>query len=395
MDMPTRNLSKLVVIIMLYFMAFVHMDNSLNVIALYVVLPCAFIITLTSSNMPFKVSRSFNILIILYLWVMFSMLFSSNLAISSGHITQMMGCVLLSYIIGVQAKDEKIIPWLYIVYAIIYAVSIHYVVTNILPMMYIGEERVTDERLNGNKLAYYTFYTTFVVFIFGEILQKKYIRKVCRCLFFCIIPLSLWVAYITASRQILVLQIPLIVILLFLRYWKYGKTTSKILITVFLCCAIPIVYSYITPIFEDSLLAERSEDIEDDARLLLIHETIDIGLNNPLVGVGTGCVRLYTTERSFAHNTFLELFAGTGVIGMLIFIGLLWDFLSTQIKRYMATHDKMYMYFLIFGVFFIIDQTFYVFYYAAYLISFMILVASHSDTYYRNHQLLLNGESRI
>ena len=64
MDMPTRNLSKLVVIIMLYFMAFAHMDNSLNVIALYVVLPCAFIITLTSSNMPFKVSRSFNILII-------------------------------------------------------------------------------------------------------------------------------------------------------------------------------------------------------------------------------------------------------------------------------------------------------------------------------------------
>lgn len=393
--MPIKKIVNFAVILMLYFAALVSMNGTLSSVALYVVLPCAFLITLIRSDMTFKVNKSFNILLILYLWVLFTMLFSSDLAVSASHITQIIGCVVVGYIVGIHAKDKRFIPWLYIVYAIIYIVCIHYLITNVIPMMELGDERATDERLNANTLAYYTFYATFIVFIFGEILQKKILCKIFRWLFFCMIPLSLWLAYVTASRQVLVIQLPLILILLFLRYWSFGKISSKILITIVLCLMIPIVYRSVTPIFEDSLLVERSEDISDDSRLVLIEETINLGLNNPLVGVGSGCVRLYTSERTFAHNTFLELFAGTGFIGMLIFIVLLWDFLSTQIKRYIATRDKIYLYFLIFGVFFVVDQMFYVFYYSVYLITFIVLVASHSDTCYRNHQLLLDGKYRI
>jgi len=179
-----------------------------------------------------------------------------------------------------------------------------------------------------------------------------------------------------------------------MRYWKFGGRISKVFVVVMFCCLIPITTNYIVPIFDDSLLLERSQkSLDDDARTLLIKETIDIGLHNPIVGIGPGCVKLYTTERGFAHNTYLELFAGTGLVGVIIYIVLLWKFVSTQIRRYMTTKDKIYMYFLIFGVFFVIDQMFYVFYYSIYLISFIILVASHSDTCYNNRTYV--SDSRL
>ena len=155
------------------------------------------------------------------------------------------------------------------------------------------------------------------------------------------------------------------------------------------------MYNEIIPMFDNSLLQERSQErVGDDARSLLIRESIDMGLNNPLVGVGPGCVKLFTTERAFAHNTFLELFAGSGILGVLIFVILLWKYLITQIRYYVSTRDKMFLYFIIFGVFFIVDQFFYVFYSSMYLISFFILVASHSETYYL-HRLSISNKNNL
>ena len=58
-------------------------------------------------------------------------------------------------------------------------------------------------------------------------------------------------------------------------------------------------------------------------------------------------------------------------------------YLAAQVRRYIAYRDKEYLYFAVFGIFFIIDQIFYVFYADLYLISFFILVATHSETYHQ------------
>lgn len=377
-----------IVVTLLYLSALFSLHDSLNSVALYALLPGAFFLT-TFQKESFKVNIFFGILMMLYLWILYVTPFSTNLTFSNIQLKQLVGCVIVSYIIVVQSNNEKTIPWLYIIYIIIYVVSIDYTINNILNTMELGEDRASDEKLNANQLAYYTFYVTFVLFMLGEIITYKWLRILFRILFFGIIPMSLWIAYITASRQVLIIEVPLIAILLFLRYWTYASRNSRIIFVVLLCCIAPILLKSVSSIFQESLLVERSEDIGDDTRLELISETIDIGLKNPLVGVGPGCVRLYTSERAFAHNTFLELFASTGVIGMTLFILLLWKFIARQIKRYIAYKDKMYMYFLIFGIFFTIDQVFYVFYQAMYLISFFILVASHSEIYYNNRKHLI------
>ena len=378
---------------MLYFSASVFMYDSLNAIALYVALPCAFILTLLYSK-QIHINRYLGILILLYLWILFAALFSSDIEESIKQLRQLISCLLISYIFVSLSKNEKTIPWIYFIYIFGLTAMVHYMISNVFGMINVGEERADDEHLNANSLAYYTFYSTFIAFIWGEMTHNKLLRSLLRILFWGAIPLSLWIAYITASRQVLIIQLPLILTLTFLRYWKFGNRGSKVFI-VFLCCLIPIIYSEVFPMFKDSLLLERSQEkVENDARSLLIRETLDMGLSNPVVGIGPGCVKLFTTERAFAHNTFLELFASSGIMGVLIFVALLCKFLSTQIRYYVSTRDKMFLYFIIFGVFFIVDQFFYVFYSSMYLISFFILVASHSETYYL-HRLSISNKNNL
>ena len=379
-----KKIYTVVIIALLYFAAFLSMGDY-NSIGLYVALPCAFIITFISFRAA-RVNNYFNILIALYFWVFFTALFSSNFESSTLQLKQILGCIIMCYVIGVNARDEKTVPWLYIIYLIAYLVSINYIIENVIDDIVFGEERIGDEKMNANSMAYSTFYLTFIFFIFGEIFKKKWLRNIFRFLFFGIIPLSFWLALVTASRQMMVIQVPLIIILLILRYWKFGNKRSKFALVTALSCMAILAFHFYYSVFEDSLLVERSKNISGDARLVLIEETINMGFRNPIIGVGPGCVQLYTTELTFAHNTYLELFAGTGIIGMILFVILLLKYLVAQYKRYSIYKDKMYLYFAVFGVFYILDQFFYVFYYSLYLISFFILVSTHSETYHQSRK---------
>lgn len=382
--LPKNKFFSIIIILLLYFSALASFNDSLNVIALYVALPIAFLISFMQ-ELKIKVNVYLGILLLLYLWVLFTTLFSVNIDISIGQLKQILGCILLCYVLSTQVKNPKLVIWLYLVYVVLYISTMEYAVNNIMSTMIElgGRERVNDDKLNANTIAYFTFFLTFVVFILGEILKSYKLKRIFQLLFFATIPLSFWVAIITASRQVLILQVPLILVLLYLRYVKYGGVKSKFfIITVFV---ILFIYSagYVINEYEGSFLAKRSEvAITDDNRFLLVKESIEIGLNNLFVGVGPACVKFFTTEKAFAHNTFLELFAGTGIVGMIIYIRLIWVYFSNQIRRYKYTKDKMFMYFIIFGCFYLLDQIFFSFYNSLWLIGFFILVASHSEMYY-------------
>lgn len=384
--LPKNNFFSIIIISLLFFSAYVSFNDTLNIVALYVALPIAFVITFMQ-ELKVRVNSYFGILLLLYLWVLFTTLFSVNIDNSVGQLKQILGCVLLCYIFSAQIKNQKLVVWLYLVYVVLYIATMDYAVNNIISKMSEvgGRERVDDDKLNANTIAYFTFFLTFVIYMLGEVLNKENLRKIFKLLFFLIIPLSFWVAIITASRQVLILQVPLIFVLLYLRYVKYGGLKSKFFIIAVFVILFIYFAEYVVNQYEGSYLAKRSEvAIADDNRSVLVKEAITLGLNNLFVGVGPGCVRLFTTERAFAHNTFLELWAGTGFIGMLIYVILIWTYFRNQIRRYKQTKDKMFSYFIVFGCFFLLDQMFYSFYSSLWLIGFFILVASHSDIYYRN-----------
>ncbi len=157
------------------------------------------------------------------------------------------------------------------------------------------------------------------------------------------------------------------------------------LFLVFLVVLLAIFLPRVESIYEDSYLARRSEiSVNEDSRATLAKEAISVGLDHFPLGVGVGNFYMFSRTKRFSHNSYTELFANVGIVGLVLFLILVMSFMKAQWKRFRATKDKVFAYFGTFGLIFIIDQFFYVFYLDQWLISFYILVATHSDTYYNN-----------
>lgn len=372
-------------IVLLWFTAYAHYQGeSMNHFALYVITPCIVLLTL-AQNFTFRVGRWFGSLIGLYIWVGLMAIIAFNRDVAAVEMHQILGCILFSFIIASLAQNPKHIPWLYTLYIILFACAIWYAQREILPYMTWGEGRVNDDTLNANTLAYYTFFYTFITFLLGEIVKLTLWKNIFHLAFFTSIPIVYWVAIATASRQVLLICAPLIAIMLIYRY-LINKDTPKWQKTLAII-AIIAVLSYILPhairIYQESQLSERNEmSVQDDERMILLREAIQVGCEHPLCGVGPGNFRLFSSPRLFSHNTYAELFANTGIIGALIYIIMVGAFCWISWKRWRQTHDATCFCFLLFGCFYAMYQFFYVWYVDNWLISFFILVCTHSDTYY-------------
>ena len=143
-------------------------------------------------------------------------------------------------------------------------------------------------------------------------------------------------------------------------------------------------------VYNDSKLKERNSiEIKEDGRILLLKDVIRIGNDHFPLGVGANNFVVYSYNKGFSHNTYLELYVNEGIIGVSIYIYLMLSFIITQWKRYRRTKDLMYYYFLLAGIFFAVDGFFYVFYPYLWLIGFFILISTHSECYYKNNKVYM------
>jgi O-antigen ligase len=202
------------------------------------------------------------------------------------------------------------------------------------------------------------------------------------------IPVTFIVALLTASRQVLIIQIPLITILLYIRYLRKTKIITKIIFLVVAFTGVLLAAPYISDIYEDSYLKTRNEmDIRDDGRMVLLKDAIDVGNRYFPIGVGPGNYIFYSQNRLFSHNTYTELYANEGVIGLWLYVWMVLLFIKRQWHRYKTSYDKQYLVFLVFGIIYIFDGFFYVFYPHLWLMGMFMLVAGHSETYYNTSTL--------
>ena len=369
------------VMLCVWFAAFVSLlSESVNAVALYIVLPSAFIATFFYWK-KIQVNKYFNLLLLLYLWIFISVLWATDTAVAFRQLKQCLGSILLCYVFAVKATKIKNIEWIYFSYFIVLAMDWYYAYNNIFSIIEVGTDRLNDSKFNANTLAYHTFYVTFATYILGEVTEKKR-KKIYNLLFLFTMPLSFYTALLTASRQVLIIQIPLISILLFIRYLKDRDIKRKFIVIFILIVAILSVLPFLLDIYADSTLKSRNEiDLKEDSRITLAKDALNVGIEYFPLGVGPDNYLLHSYNKHFSHNTYLELFANEGVIGLFIYLLLMFRYVKTQWKRYEKYKDKIFLAFFIFGVFFIIDGLFYSFYQHLWLISFFIIVASHSETY--------------
>lgn len=379
-----------IAIALLIFFAYVSYGvQGMQQTALWIAVPGSFILAFLA--IPRKeLSLYVKYILLLYLWIAFTFIFAFDQKIASNHLQRLLGCFVMIYVFGLLAKDNKLVPWLYIVFIVYYLGMLWYANNNILIDFYdYTEDRMDDNKLGANTVAYFTFFTTFIIYIMDICATKQILRKLFRILFLLTPFLSFMIAILTASRQVFVIQIPLVLLLMYIRYFRNSKGDRKILFIVGSILLVMLLGTSVVNIYSDSSLGRRNElDVSGDSRIRLLAKAMEIGADHPVVGVGPGNFGKYAYGKNSAisHCTYTELFANSGLPALVIFVSLLFVFLSRQWKRYKKTKDTSFLAFSLFGIMYIIDNIFYVFYSSPWLITFFILVATHSDNIYYNYK---------
>lgn len=374
-------------IALMMFAAFASLwSDGANLVGLYVALPIAFVLS-TLQNRGFRFNTYEKILYSLFLWDVIAYLWADDKELASREQHVLLGAFLISYVASIQARNIKHIPYLYIVWCLLYLSAWNYALHHILVFMTNATDRLNDEKLNANTLAYYTFYFSFIAFMLSEIWKNKLWRKIWTIIFWGMLPASFGVAILTASRQVLIVQLPLYTMLIYIRFIKNVSVKRKLafcflVIFIFIAASGPISNTY-----NNSFLKQRSEkSLADDSRVTLIKNALTIGTANLPLGVGSNNFLTLSDTGEFAHNSYLEAYADMGIIGVALYIALMVIYTFRQWKRYRNSHDKMYFLFFTFGAIYILDSIFFVFYNAVWLISFFMLVAAHSESYYKSQQ---------
>lgn len=248
---------------------------------------------------------------------------------------------------------------------------------------YEVQDRLQDDVLNANMFAYFLFYATFACYL----LSKKYIKVPFIVEIFILIALagiSFSLSLMTASRQVLLLQLPFLFFL-----YIIGRLKSNVK-GIFLVIILGLIIIGLLPYFESyyfgSLLAERSSgSFTEDSRSLVLIDALKVGITHPILGVGPANFKLVSIYNIYSHNNFVEIFASAGLPALILYICLVWYNLKTQWKRYKETSDIIFLYFFCFQVFFILDNFFYVQIASLWLMAFYFVSVGHSDSYYRDN----------
>lgn len=379
----------------LFFAAFASLYSpAANTVGLYLAIPLACTIA-TLFNKGFHTNIYEKLLYGLFVWDCIAYLWADNKELAITELHMILGAFLLVYCISIFARKLRLIPYLYFVYVLLYLSAWNYAIHNIFTMMVDDSDRLNDEVLNANTMAYYTFYVSYLLFMLWQISKNKWMKRTWLFLFWIMIPASFGVSLLTASRQVMIIQVPLYSLIIYQRYFKGSSMRKKMYFSLVALTVMVSLSGKIINTYDNSFLKERAEkNVADDSRMELVRDATKVALKNMPLGVGSANYQGVSSRKQISHNSYLEAFVNMGIIGLILYAALMISFTIRQWKRYKRYDDKMYFYFFTFGLIYVLDGVFFVFYNAIWLISFFMLVAAHSETYYSEHHKELNKSSR-
>lgn len=368
-------LSEKIIYFLISLWAILSLYSWANNICLYVFLPLSFVLVLSQNRDIYETNRFLKLLFVLYFWFLISSFFSVDVNESFLQVKRTVATFLLCTVFASIGEKRPVVG--YVIYLLFFIALLYYAYFNILSIIDVSEERMQDDNVNANMFAYYTSFTTFALFILSYCSTNK--KRLFNVLFLGMIPLSFIVALLTGSRQTLLVQIPLIASLLGVKYVRNGK--GVLVFSLIILVAILLFFSFGEGMYEHSTLAHRNElSVGDDERTFLIKDAFRVGFNNIVLGVGPGCYKLVNPTHHYAHCAYAELIACSGLPALAIYVSMLIIFIKTQIKRYYASKNRLFLSFALFGVIFSFQNLFYAFYLLPWLMSFFVLVSSHSNS---------------
>jgi O-antigen ligase len=260
----------------------------------------------------------------------------------------------------------------------------------------IGDgDRADDVGLNANTYGYYIYNGLFSLFILYTKLGLK--KKNRRLLFILIIVASIcsfWLVLISASRGASIITSLLVIGNVFIissisKKGVFKKLFFLILTSFFLIYTI----SYLNDNYlQNSYLLKRFDQMEEveNPREFLASNAIEVGLRNPIIGVGAGNYALIPKrieQGSFSHNTFTEIFANFGSIGLFLFGGFFLTvlFKLRRLLRFKNENTKIVLYqILLFLILFLVYSTLYVVYLSNVFMHLLFVIYAHLSILDRN-----------
>lgn len=369
--------------------------DSLNYAFIYAIIPCCFMYCIVQSSFFFKSGTYLRGFLLLLIWSVFCLLV--NGCFSSYNLKAIRALLLTFFycyvIVIICSREEKLIKYYYLIVLVWYISMWIYAISNfglfhvdIQTDRFYGGDSLDAHHINSNRWGYFTLFLTYAAFLFSVISQKKKTRDFFMYLSLLSIGLVLFNAFITSSRQVVLLNIPLYIVFLLIRFRKSIHSVKAIFFTVlFLLCLGLFLGKSIVPFYNKSFLRERNkEKIEGGSRETLITKGINYGEDNMAFGIGPGS--FVAKEEMITHSSFVQLFAETGIVGLCIYLAIIIGAIRSQFKRYKMTRNDTYLYFGTFLIFYFLDNFFYVFYDWPLLMSLFFIVVIHSNyLFYHNN----------
>jgi len=373
-------MDKFILILYLFCVLF-SMTPTINTISLYMIVPIMCLTLILHNHKVFYSNNYLSTYLLLIVWMAFTCVTAVNPDVAWRQMVRLLAAYIFSVISFYLASKKAFIKWLYIIIILNFIVLYHR--ASSAGELIIAQTVADRDQFNGvnaNGMAYFLFYATFAIFMLIRSYKKTYLLFAVTVL---LLIFSVYLSLLTASRQVLLIQIPLIILLLLVCFFK-AKARNIVMLFIGASLIIFVGWPILNDYLNNSLLGGRvMENVLEDARYFLVRDAINEATNHPLLGLGPDNFRI--KYRMFTHNTYLELLVSSGFPAMIFFISLITRFIYLQIKRYIKTKDRSFLMFFIFASFFAVDNLFYVFTGDMWLMGPFFIIVGHSELYYKNY----------
>ncbi len=359
---------------------------NLNGIALYAVIPALFLLSFMSDTQILRnrYIRSYSFLIV---WTLVSCLVATDFQLAITMWVTMLGgwmCGIVMYSIPIQHPRANNL--ILLTYSILLGTTILYLFTSgDIVAINIKSSRLNESHVNANDISYLLF---FAVSCFGLVLIDTGLKKSLQIiLYVAFFALVIWCSLITASRQILVVILPLTFVCMLLTVSNRPFSMKTIVWCVVFAIGAYWAYKYIvSDIIDNSYLAMRmEEDAKEDVRVTLIKEALAVGFSNPILGVGNANFVHYSSSGCFSHNSYLEFFANSGLPAFFVYTLMVVGFIKEQYRKYKRTNSVVFMYLLMVSLFWFVFNFFYAFQTGPWLIAYFFLLIGYSESKYQRY----------
>ena len=110
MEKDSVFLSDKVIVFCVLFAAFASLFSlSANSVALYLAIPCAFLLSFKKYGL-LRVSKTFKIITMLYFWVFVSYFWAINKSVALSELKVCLGAIMLCYIFSVNRREQNYYP---------------------------------------------------------------------------------------------------------------------------------------------------------------------------------------------------------------------------------------------------------------------------------------------